>query len=150
MLRVHPERQGPGSQRHTGLFRGAVAFGIIAGEAASRQVLPYILTAARFWNYVIERKRSRRAGSKAILTPEAVPQKDALAGDRPRMPWHMPVRKQPYDAGEREAGDRCPEHMLRWLLNDGVALGDKLHRPPRRRDIDRHKGRIEDQDLFVG
>jgi len=124
-----PRRPG---QQHSCLRRSAVAFPVIAAEAAGNQVLPGRAAASRARDYVIHREILRREFGPAILARTPIPQEDALARDRP-VPSRDPlVVLKPHDARNREIDLRRANRVRRPLLHHRRALEDERQRAPRR------------------
>src|SRR5712691_5782522 len=78
-IHVQRERARPAQQMHPRLFRRAIALAVIATLAASHQIVPGRLAAARTWRDVIQGQLRRRELLAAILARRVIAQQNIFA-----------------------------------------------------------------------
>jgi hypothetical protein len=134
---------------HSRLFRRAAALPVIAGVAASHQILPGGFPGTRTWNHMIEGHLARGQRPMAILARVAITHQDIFARKGARLMRDAPVFKQANHRGNIQAAACGVNLRGRNLFGRGDALQNQDQRPPSGADIDWLKTGIQNKDWPV-
>lgn len=135
-------------QSHTGLFRRAVAFAIVAIDASANQIFPRILATAISGQYMIDRHRFVRGA--AVQTAMPVTFDNILARQHDALARHVHERHQPHDAWKGHDLPHRTNHPFGVALdNFRFAEVDQNHRFFSSNDTHRLVVLTYDQDIVI-
>lgn len=130
-------------QSHARAFRRAVAFSIVAGTAASHQVLPRGVSAPRAWRNVIQRQILRREHASAVLTGIMIAKQDVFSREAFPLEWNMNVLNKTNDRRHRHRESRRMQPLSGTFFCVGDPFKNQHNRATGRAYIDRLEGRVQ-------
>jgi hypothetical protein len=130
-------------QSHARVFRRVVALPIVAGTAASHQVLPSRVSAARAWRDVIQREVLGREHAPAVLTGIMIAKQDVFAREAFSFERDVNVLNEPNNRWHRHRESRRMKPLSGALFRVGNSFENQHNRATGRAYIYRLEGRVQ-------